>query len=71
MGLLILREMRSASVLVTMKDTNRVSAQRRTFLRSKLRCSAEVKGLSTMIKRLVLSANRRMLELMSLTMSFI
>ena len=52
MGLLILREMRSASVLVTLKDTNHVSAQRRTFLRSKLSCSAEVTGLSTMIKRL-------------------
>ena len=51
MGVLILRELRSASVLITLKDINHVSAQRRTFLRSKLSCSAEATGLSTMIKK--------------------
>ena len=69
MGLLMLREMRSISVLITLKDTNHVSAQRRTFVSSKLSCSTEVTGLSTVIKRLVSSENRRMLELVSLTMS--
>ena len=52
-----------------LKVTNQVAAHCEILLRSVLRLSAAVKGLSTIMKRLLSSANRRMFEPMSLTMS--
>ena len=70
-GLLSLREIRSYSVLVGLKDTSQVSAQFEILLRSAFRHSAAVTGSSTMINRLVSSANSLMFAPISLTMSLI
>ena len=56
-------------VLVGLNVTNQVAAHCEILLRSKLRQSAAMVGLSTMIKRLVSSANKRIWEPMSVTMS--
>ena len=55
--------------LAGLNVTNQVAAHCEILLRSVLRLSAAVTGLSTIMKRLVSSANRRMFEPMSLTMS--
>ena len=49
--------------------TNQIAAQRESFSRSELRQRAAVVGLSTMVKRLVSSANKRILDLIFLTIS--
>ena len=64
-----LREMRRDSVLVGLNDTSQVAAHREILERSEFRQSAAVKGLSTIIKRLVSSAKRRMFEPISVTIS--
>ena len=51
--------------------TSHVIAHREIFSRSVFRRAAEVTGSSTIIKRIVLSANRRICEPISSTMSFI
>ena len=70
-GLLSLWEIRSDSVLVGLKDTSQVSAQFEILLRSAFRHSATVTGSSTIINRLVSSANSLMFASISLTMSLI
>ena len=70
-GRLSLRDTRKASLLVGLKVTSHVIAQREIFSRSVLRQAAEVAGSSTIIKRLVSSANRRICEPISSTMSLI
>ena len=60
----------SDSVLLGLNVTNHVSAHCNILIRSALDRSAEANGSSTMIKRLVPSANKRMQESISLTMSF-
>ena len=60
----------SVSVLLRFNVTNHVSAHCNNLIRSALSPSAEETGSSTMIKRLVSSANKRMQEPISLTMSF-
>ena len=59
------------SVLAGLNVTNQVAAHCEISLKSVLRLSAAVTGLSTIMKRLVSSANRRMFEPMSLTTSLI
>ena len=66
---LIYAKISKDSVLVGLNVTNQVAAHYEILLRSKLRQSAAVVGLSTMIKRLVSSANRRIWEPMSVTIS--
>ena len=61
--------MRRDSVLVGLNDTSQVAAHREILERSKFRQSAAVKGLSTIIKRLVSSTKRRMFEPISVTIS--
>ena len=68
---LVLRQIRSDSVLFGLKDTSQVSAQFEFLLRSAFRHSAAVSGSSTMINRLVSSANSLMFAPISLTMSLI
>ena len=53
----------SDSVLLGLNVTNHVSALCNDLIRSALNLSAEETGSSIMIKRLVLSANKRMQEL--------
>ena len=57
------------SFLEGLKVTNQIAAQRESFSRSELRQRAAVVGLSTMMKRLVSSANKRILDLIFLTIS--
>ena len=66
-----MREKSRASVLVGLNVTSQVAAHREILLRSMLRQSAAVVGLSTIMLRLVSSANSRMLEHISVTMSLI
>ena len=61
----------SDSVLLGLNVTNHVSAHCNILTRSALSRSAEATGSSTMIKRLVSSANKRIQEPISLTISFI
>ena len=70
-GLISLREISKDSVLAGLKVTSQVSAQSEFFSRSALRSSADLKGLSTIMLRIVSSANKRMLEPISLTISLI
>ena len=63
--------MRSDSVLAGLKETSQVAAHCGILSRSVLRDPAAVKGSSTIIKRLVSSANNRILEPMSFTISLI
>ena len=70
-GRLCLRDTRKASLLVGLKVTSHVIAHREIFSRSVLRQAAEVAGSLTIIKRLVSSANRRICEPISSTMSLI
>ena len=49
--------------------TNQIAAQRESYSRSELRQRAAVVGLSTMMKRLVSSANKRILDPIFLTIS--
>ena len=60
----------SDSVLLGLNVTNHVSAHCKILIRSALSSSADVIGSSTIIRRLVTSANKRMQEPNSLTMSF-
>ena len=69
MSLFCLREKRRPSVLLGLNVTNQVAAHCDILSRSVFRFSAAVIGLSTMIKRLVSSAYRRMFEPISTTMS--
>ena len=68
-GLLILREKSSVSVLEGLKVTSHVEAQFEILSRSVLIQPTAVTGSSTMIKRLVSSANNRILEPISCTIS--
>ena len=61
----------SDSVLLGLNVTNHVSAHCNILIRSALSRSAEATGSPTMIKRLVSSANKRIQEPISFTMSFI
>ena len=61
----------SDSVLLGFNVTNHVSAHCNILIRSELSCSAEATGSFTMIKRLVSSANKRVKEPISFTISFI
>ena len=70
-GLFNLRENNIASVLVGLKDTSQVVAHCDIFSRSMLSWPAAVTGLSTIINRLVSSANNRIFEPISDTISFI
>ena len=65
------RGSKSASVLDGLKITSHVEAHRVILPKSEFKQEAALGGLSTMIKRLVSSANNRMLDPMSLSMSFI
>ena len=62
--------MRRDSVFVGLKDTIQVSAQWVILSRSMFRHSAADRGCSTIIQRLVSSANSRILEPISVMMSF-
>ena len=68
-GRFVLRDTRNDSLLVGLKVTNHVAAHREILCKSALREAAEVTGSSTTIKRLVSSANRRICEPISSTMS--
>ena len=61
----------SDSVLLGLNVTNHVSAHCNILIRSTLSRSVEATGSSTMIKRLVSSANKRIQEPISFTISFI
>ena len=61
----------SDSVLLGLNVTNHVSAHCNILIRSALGHSAEATGSSTMIKRLLSSANKRIQEPISFTISFI
>ena len=62
-GLLIFLDIRSDSIFKGLNFANQASAHLAIFSRSALRIS----GLSTIMKRLVSSAKRRMLDLISVT----
>ena len=66
-----MREKSRASVLVGLSVTSQGAAHREILFRSMLRQSAAVLGLSTVMYRLVSSANSRILEPISVTMSLI
>ena len=51
--------------------TNQIEAQRECFSRSELRQRAAVVGLSTMMKKLVSSSNKRILDPIFLTIPLI
>ena len=59
------RDKRRDSVFVGLKETNHVAAHQDIFSRSVFKFLAAVKGFSTIIKRPVSSANRRILDPMS------
>ena len=63
--------MTSDSVLLGLNVTNHVLAHCNILIRSVLSRSAEATGSSTMIKRLVSSAKKRIQEPISFTISFI
>ena len=63
-------ESSSASVLDGLKVTSHMAAHRVILSKSEFKQAAASGALSTMMNRLVSSANKRMLEPMSLTMSF-
>ena len=67
--MLIFLDIRSDSVFKGLNFTNQASAHLTIFLRSALRISAATSGLSTVMKRLVSSAKRRMLDPISVTIS--
>ena len=69
--LLIFLDMWSVSVFKGLNFTNQASAPITIFLRSVLRVSAATSGLLIIMKRLVSSAKRRMLDPVSVTISFI
>ena len=71
MGLINLRVIRNVSLFAGLKVTNQVVYQREIFSKSVFREAAAVIGLSTMIKMLVSSANKRIFDPMSVTISFI
>ena len=58
-----------ASVLEGLNVTRQVASYRESLLRSEFKHSAAVTVLSTIMKRLVSSANSRIFEPISLTMS--
>ena len=62
-----MRENSIASVLVGLKDTSQVVAHCDIFSKSMLSWPEAVKGLSTTLKRLVSSANKRIFEPISET----
>ena len=70
-GLISLSEIRKATLFEGLKVTNQVVAHLEIFSRSVLRQVAADVGSLTMIKRLVSSANRRILEPISVTISLI
>ena len=69
-GLLIFLDIRGVSVFKGLHFTNQASAHLTIFSRSALRISAAMSGLSTIMTRLVSSANRRMLDPTSVNISF-
>ena len=70
-GLISLRKIRKATLFDGLKVTNQVVAHLEIFSRSVLRQVAADAGSLTMIKRLVSSANRRILETTSVFISLI
>ena len=68
-GLLIFLDIKSDLVFKGLNFTNQASAHLAIFSRSALRISAATSGLSTIMKRLVSSAQRRMLDPISATIS--
>ena len=64
-----LRDTRKDTLLEGLKLTSHVIAQRDIFSRSAIRQAAEMIGSSTIIKRLVSSANRYICEPISSTIS--
>ena len=68
-GLFILREVIRDSLLFGLNFTNQDFAHFDILLRSVLRISTAASGLSTIIYRLVSSANSRMFDRISVTMS--
>ena len=66
-----LRETSKVSVLVGLKVTSQVEAQAEILPRSALMQPAAVTGSSTIIKRLVSSANKRIFDPISFTISLI
>ena len=68
-GLLIFLDIRSDSVFKGLNFTSQASVHLAIFSRSALRISAATSGLSTIMKRLVSSAKRRMLDHISVTIS--
>ena len=68
-GLLIFLDIRSDSAFKGLNFTNKALALLAIFSRSALRISAATSGLSTIMKRLVSSANRRMLDPISVIIS--
>ena len=69
-GRLSLRDTRNDSLFVGLNVTSQVIAHREILSRSMFRRAADVIGSSTIIKRLVSSAKRRICEPISSTMSF-
>ena len=70
-GRLSLRDTRKESLLVGLNVSSQVIAHREILSRSMFRRATDVIGSSTIIKRLVSSAKRRICELISSTMSLI
>ena len=68
-SLLVFLDIRCDSVFKGLNFTNQSSAHLAIFSRSALRISAATSGLSTIMKRLVSSAKRRMLDPISVTIS--
>ena len=68
--LIRLREIRKATHFEGLKVTSHVLAHLEIFTRSELRQVAADTGSFTIIKRLVSSANKRIFESISVTMSF-
>ena len=70
-GVLVFQDIRSVSVFNGLNFTHQASAHLAIFSRSALRISAATSEISTVMKILVSSAQRRMLDPISIIISFI